>query len=256
MNGEPRTGSANGSSESGLRRLAVLGFHKVGSPPVQGWETWFYIPSARFVGYLRWLEASDWRVISAPQFLKGLESPETLPQRSVLLTFDDGYRSMRDVTLPLLRSFNFSAVLFVPTGFIGHVNSFDTGVEPEEPICDWADLMELQRHEVSIQSHSVSHRRFSTLDGADRDRELKESQALLENRLGNRVELFSFPYGDDGGDRRASASALQRAGYKAAYLYGGGPITVPAADVYQIPRLKIGPDTDLGKELEGVPKTP
>ncbi len=252
MNGDTTTRSANVSIENGPRRLAVLGFHKVGSPPVQGWETWFYISSAIFDGYLRWLKESDWRVISALQFLKGLESPETLPHRSVLLTFDDGYRSMRHVTLALLRSFNFPAVLFVPTSFIGLVNSFDTGIEPEEPICNWADLMELQRHGVSIQSHSVSHRRFSALDEAERDRELKDSKALLEDRLGNPVELFSFPYGDYGGDRRASASALQRAGYKAAYLYGGGAIPVPAADVYQIARLKMGPETHLGGELEDV----
>jgi peptidoglycan/xylan/chitin deacetylase (PgdA/CDA1 family) len=252
MKAQARIGFADGSSQRGPRRLAVLGFHKVGSPP-DGCESWFYIPSARFVDYLRWLKDSDWCVISAPQFLTSLEAPDTLPPRSVLLTFDDGYRSMRDVTLPLLHAFNFPAVLFVPTEYIGHVNRFDAGVEPEEAICDWADLMELQRDGVSIQSHSVSHRPFSMLDRTERDRELKESRALLEERLGRPVELFSFPYGDAGGDRSASASALQRAGYRAAYLYGGGPVAVPIADVYQIPRLKMGPDTDLGRALEDAP---
>ncbi len=253
MNGDT---FATDSIENGRRRLAVLGFHKIGSPPVQGWDSWFYISTTIFDGFLCWLKESDWRVISADQFVTGLESPETLPPRSVLLTFDDGCRSMRYVTLPLLRRFNFPAVLFVPTGFIGLVNSFDAGIEPEESICDWADLMELQRYGVSIQSHSVSHRPFSALDPVERDRELNDSKALLEDRLGNPVDFFSFPYGDYGGDRLASASALRRSGYKAAYLYGGGPMPVPVLDVYQISRLKIGPDTDLGRELEDEPKTP
>jgi peptidoglycan/xylan/chitin deacetylase (PgdA/CDA1 family) len=47
-------------------------------------------------------------------FLRGLEFPYSLPEQAVLLTFDDGYRSMRHIALPLLRSFVFPSVLFVP----------------------------------------------------------------------------------------------------------------------------------------------
>ncbi len=248
--------SDNGSSESnGRHRVAVMAFHKIGSPPAQGWETWFYISARTFEGYLRWLKERDWRVISAREFLKGLAFPETLPDRSVLLTFDDGYRSMRRVALPILRTVGFPAVLFVPTGFIGLVNSFDAGIEPEERICDWHDLLELQRHDVSIQSHGVSHRRFSELSEEDRDRELTHSKASLEDRLGKPVELFSYPYGDCGSSRGSSVSALRRAGYKAACVYGGGSIEVPVADVHRIERIAMGPGTDLDKVLESVPKT-
>jgi peptidoglycan/xylan/chitin deacetylase (PgdA/CDA1 family) len=249
--------SDHGSSDgNGRRRLAVLGFHKIGSPPAEGWETWFYISAAAFDRYLRWLEERDWRVISAREFLKGLAFPETLPYRSVLLTFDDGYRSMRHVALPILRTFGFPAVLFVPTGFIGLVNSFDAGIEPEEPICDWDDLLELQCHDVSIQSHGVSHCRFSGLREEDRDRELTHSKAWLEHRLGNPVELFSYPYGDCDSDRGSSLSALRRAGYRAAFAYGGGPIEIPVGDVHRIERIAMGPGTDLDMVLESVPKIP
>jgi peptidoglycan/xylan/chitin deacetylase (PgdA/CDA1 family) len=168
----------------------------------------------------------------------------------VLLTFDDGYRSMRHVALPLLRTFGFPAVLFVPTGFIGLVNSFDAGIEPEEPICDWDDLLELQRHDVSVQSHGVSHRRFSGLSEEDRDRELAHSKASLEDRLGKPVELFSYPYGDCGSDCGPSVSATRRAGYRAACVYGGGPIEVPVVDVHRIERIAMGPGTNLDQVLE------
>lgn len=240
----------HGSIGNHERRLAVLGFHKVGSPPAHARETWFYISATTFDRYLRWLQASNWHVISAQEFLTGLQAPAGLPDRSVLLTFDDGYRSMRDVALPLLGSFGFPAVLFVPTSFIGLVNSFDAGVEPEEPICDWDDLVDLQSHGVSIQSHGVTHRPFSTLSEAERDRELKDSKAVLENRLGGLVELFSYPYGDDGGDRWADAVPLRQAGYKAGCLYGGGPVPVPIADTHKIERVAMGPSTDLAQELE------
>ena len=241
--------------------LAILGFHKIGEPPPDGWETWFYIPEATFVEQLSYLQRSGWQVIDLATLLKELAAPNSLPERAALLTFDDGYRSMRTVALPWLLRFGYPAVLFVPTEFIGARNTFDAA-EPEEALCDWDDLVELERQGVSIQSHGVSHRPLSDLSPAEQEEELRRSKATLEAGLGRRVELFSYPYGDDGvssypyGDDGASSQVLRkvretlkRAGYRAACLYGGGPIRLPAADPYRLTRLAVGPDTDLQAEL-------
>jgi peptidoglycan/xylan/chitin deacetylase (PgdA/CDA1 family) len=241
--------------------LAILGFHKIGEPPPNGWETWFYIPEATFVEHLRYLQESGWQVVDLATLLGGLARPDSLPERSVLLTFDDGYRSMRSVALPLLLQFGYPAVLFVPTDFVGGRNTFDAA-EPEEALCDWDDLVNLEREGVSIQSHGVSHRPLSDLSPAEQDEELRRSKATLEAGLGTRVEVFSYPYGDDGvssypyGDDGASSQVLRRvrrtlkgAGYRAACLYGGGPTRLPAADPYGLTRIAVGPDTDLQEEL-------
>jgi peptidoglycan/xylan/chitin deacetylase (PgdA/CDA1 family) len=234
------------------RALAILSFHKIGEPGPGGWESWFYIPEKTFAGYLDVLKENGWTAIDVPAFLGGLRAAETLPERTVLLTFDDGYRSVRDVALPWLHRFGFPAVSFVSTGYIGGSSTFDSGVEPEEPMCDWEDLRELQRHGVSIQSHGVSHRRFSTLDPGEREEELVRSKEEIETRLANGVDVFAFPYGDNGHDPRATADALNRAGYRAACLYGGGPNPLPVADSYRLARLAMGPDTDLKRELERI----
>ena len=230
------------------RRLVVLGFHKIGSRQ-DGRDTWFYVSESRFADHLRWLEKSRWRVIGVDAFLAGLAAPDSLPDRAVLLTFDDGYRCMRNVALPVLRSFGFPGVVFVPTAFIGGCNAFDAGVEPEEAMCDWEDLSHLQQHSVSVQSHGVSHRHLSTLEGLDLERELQESKATLERRLGRPVETISYPYGDSGADQATWAMALERAGYKAGFLFRGGPNPVPIPNAYQIERLPVGPDTDLEIQL-------
>ena len=241
--------------------LAILGFHKIGEPPPDGWDTWFYIPEATFVEYLRYLQGSAWQVIDLATFLEGLEAPNRLPERAVLLTFDDGYKSMRTVALPWLLRFGFPAVLFVPTGFIGRRNTFDTA-EPEEALCDWDDLAYLERRGVSVQSHGATHRPLSDLTPAELEEELRRSKTTLEAGLAKRVEVFSYPYGDDGvssypyGDDGANSQTLQnvrktleRAGYRAACLYGGGPISLPASDTYRLTRLAVGPDGDLQEEL-------
>src|SRR5207253_1552471 len=164
----------------------------------------------------------------------GLAAPASLPRRSALLTFDDGYQSMRQVALPWLRRFGYPGVLFVPTDFIGKCNEFDAGVEPQEALCDWDDLRELDRSGISIQSHGASHRRFSELTPAE-----------LEAGLGQAVEPIAYPFGDGGVDLQAVDRALERTGYRAACLYGGGPNRVPVANPYRLTRLAIGPDTNL-----------
>jgi len=241
--------------------LAILGFHKIGEPPPDGWETWFYIPETTFVAQLRSLQENGWQVVDLTTFLKGLTAPESLPDRAALLTFDDGYRSMRTVALPWLLRFGYPAVLFVPTDFIGGRNTFDDA-EPEETLCDWDDLVELERQGVSVQSHGASHQPLSDLTPAEQEGELRRSKTTLEAGLGKRVEVFSYPYGDDGvssypyGDDGASSQVLwkvremlKRAGYRAACLYGGGPTRLPAPEPYRLTRLAVGPDSDLQAEL-------
>lgn len=236
-------------SRSARQALAILAFHKIGQPGNGQYPTWNYIPEATFVGYLSDLRKNGWQVIDLATFLQGLSEPHILPERSVLLTFDDGYRSMLTVVLPLLRRFRYPAVLFVPTGFIGKYNAFDKGIEPEEAMCNWNDLQQLERHGVSVQSHGVTHSHFSGLNSVRQREELAWSKTQLENGLGKHVDVIAYPYGDGGRDPQALSQLVQRAGYRAACLYGGGVNELPIMNRYRLPRVAMGADTDLHREL-------
>jgi peptidoglycan/xylan/chitin deacetylase (PgdA/CDA1 family) len=237
------------SNKSTGRILTILGFHKIGDPPQGGWKSWFYISEKKFVGYLSYLRKDSWQVLDVTRFLGGLEAPDSLPERAALLTFDDGYRSVREVALPWLRKFGYPAVLFVPTDYIGKCNTFDHGIEPREALCDWEELRELERCGISIQSHGASHRWFSKLSLDEQDQELLQSKAVLECNLEKHVEVFAFPYGDTGGDQEEVVKALKRAGYRAACLYGGSPNALPIVNQYCLSRLAMGPDTNLQELL-------
>jgi peptidoglycan/xylan/chitin deacetylase (PgdA/CDA1 family) len=229
--------------------LAILSFHKIGPPPPGGWESWFYIPAEVFVSQLEYLRYNEWQMIDVETFLSGLNRPETLPPKSALLTFDDGYRSFLNVALPCLRKFGFPAVIFVPTAYIGGVNAFDANEEPLEEICDWDELRELEQQGISVQSHGVAHRRLSELDVQQQRKEIFESKQVLEEILGKRVDLFSFAYGDGGANSAEVDQLLKQAGYRASFLYGGGSFFLPSASRYRLPRLAMGPDTSLRDEL-------
>jgi peptidoglycan/xylan/chitin deacetylase (PgdA/CDA1 family) len=245
---ETRSSSVRGQRSS--RRLAILSYHKIGKPPPGGWQTWFYVPEEVFVEHLSYLRELGWQVIDLLALFRGITAPVSLPERVALLTFDDGYRSMRTVALPWLLRFGYPAVLFVPTDYIGGFNDFDAGCEPEEPICDWDDLRELERSGVSIQSHGASHRSFSKLSLAEQEEELVRSKITLEFGLEKPVEAFAYPYGDGGKQPRLTGRALERAGYQAACLYKGGPNPLPIAEPYRLTRVAMGPDTNLQAALE------
>jgi peptidoglycan/xylan/chitin deacetylase (PgdA/CDA1 family) len=245
-----RNQSSSVRNHLGVRGLAILGYHKIGEPPPGGWQTWFYVPEEIFAGHLSYLREHGWQVIDLLTLFGGIMAPESLPERAALLTFDDGYRSVRTVALPWLLRFGYPAVLFVPTDYIGGFNGFDAGYEPEESLCDWEDLRELERLGVSIQSHGASHRSFSKLSLAEQEEELAQSMITLEAGLGKPVEVFAYPYGDGGTEPHLTGRALERAGYRAACLYKGGPNPLPIAEPYRLTRLAMGPDTDLQVALE------
>ncbi len=231
--------------------VAILGYHKIGIPP-RDWYTWNYVSENNFEADLDLICRNNWEVLSAEKFIKSLSDPEILPERSVLITFDDGYKNNLSVALPCLRKFRFSAVLFIPVKFVGTYNAFDADInyEPREDICSWEELKQLEEGGISVHSHSVSHRHFSALNREEKKAEIIKSKKLIEQKLKKSVSLFSFPYGDNGNDQIETRRILLDSGYKGAFLYQGGVMDVFHSDKFQIPRIPVGADTDLQKELK------
>jgi peptidoglycan/xylan/chitin deacetylase (PgdA/CDA1 family) len=232
------------------RRIAVLAYHKIGEPAPGEYATWNYVPTATFATQLRQLQDGGWQAIGLATLLRGLDDPGALPARAALITFDDGYRSTLTEALPWLQRLGWPGVVFVPTAYVGGWNTFDEGIEPREAICSWEELRELQRGGVSVQAHGVHHRWLSSLSEAETWADVADAKQRLEAGLDAPVVAIAYPYGDDGGASARIETILARAGYAAGFLYKGGCARVPVADRYRLPRLAMGPDTNLPGYLE------
>jgi len=234
-----------------MSKVAILSYHKIGAPPAppKGWESWYYVSGEGFERDLNWLSERGYRFISRDDLFAAIEKGGALPEKAALITFDDGYRNNATVAMPIMRRLGVPGVVFVPTGYIGGINSWDTGHEPEEGICTWEDLHELEENGLAVESHSVSHPAFSDLTDEQHELQLRESKELLEDHLGRAVEFMAYPFGDAGKDAAKSAELLQRVGYRAACLYGGGGVQIPGANRWRLERLAMGPDSKLGEML-------
>lgn len=227
------------------RQVAILAHHKIGPIPPDGWDSWYYVAAEAFAGQLRWLKENGYAYLGLDAFLAGLERPETLPEKSALVTFDDGYRSFFRYGLPELQAAGCPAVVFVPTDLVGKTNAWDQGAEPPEPLCTWDELRELERAGIAVQPHGAGHVPLVDRDDAAIEHEIAEPKRQIETRLGRPASLFSFPFGDNSARPDKVDAFLAKHGYRAACLYKGGPLTLPSANRFRLTRIALGADSDL-----------
>ncbi|HEY2630947.1 MAG TPA: polysaccharide deacetylase family protein [Solirubrobacteraceae bacterium] len=142
--------------------------------------------------------------------------------RKVAVTFDDGYRSVLRLGLPILDELEWPATIFVPTDFIGSdlpmswmgIDRWVGGGHENELLpLNWEELEALANHGWEVGSHTCSHPRLTQLDDDSLARELIVSKASCEQHLKRSCQSLAYPYGDvDARVVRASAAA----GYVAA----------------------------------------
>ena len=102
----------------------------------------------------------------------------------VVITFDDGLAGNYRHALPILKKYGFKATFFVAVGSVS-----------SDRFMSWAELKELVKNGMSVQSHTMSHRPLETLSDDEIHKELYESRQAIEQRLNTTVSALSFPHG-------------------------------------------------------------
>lgn len=206
------------------RSPLVLMYHGVGRRTAAADPYNLFVPAEAFRGQMVSLLRRGWRPLDLDGFLAGPRSP-----RSFLVTFDDGYTSVRDDALPVLSELGVPAVLFVCPGLLGERSGWMSET-PDERLLDADGLNAVARAGVEIGGHGWDHAAMTGLDATALHEHTEQVAAALAETTGVRPRAFAYPYGSHDVPAR---TAVAGAGYAVGFAThdGGGPMAVPRVDV-------------------------
>jgi peptidoglycan/xylan/chitin deacetylase (PgdA/CDA1 family) len=200
----------------GAERVPVLMYHRVATLASSA-ERDYCVTPQKFAAHLGWLAAHGYRPCTIGAFDRWFHGQSTLPPRSVLITFDDGFADLCKHAAPLLSARGWPATVFLVSGLIGQSDrwtSNEFGTAGCNALLNRAQIAEMARQGIEFQSHSRSHADLTSLDDTGLAEEIEGSRNDLEDMLGHAVHYFAYPFG------RADArvhSAVKAAGYRLAF---------------------------------------
>jgi len=204
----------------------IVMYHSVGkkSSALDGYGPKLNVSTEAFQKQMKFLRERDYKVIPLTEFINRIKKKEKLPRKTIAITFDDGLKNNFTDAYPILKKYNLPATIFVSTDFIG-----------EEKFLTWNDIRIMQDNQITIGSHTMSHKWLPSLTKSDIYEELSVSRKILERMTGRNIEVLSYPLG---GFDEAVKEQAKNAGYIGAVTTNPGR-KYPKNDIYALKRVRI-----------------
>jgi peptidoglycan/xylan/chitin deacetylase (PgdA/CDA1 family) len=220
----------------------VLMYHRIGRAR-NPWEARYAIAPERFEAHMTALAREGMCCVALDTLARWLESGDPLSENAFALTFDDGFRSVREHALPLLERLHWPFAVFLVSDLIGRADLWTRAANPDGvvyPLLGEEEILDMQRRGAAFHSHTCSHASLPGLDDGRLEHELQHSRAALEKLLGRPVDYLAYPFGHV--DDRVAAAA-RHAGYRCAFSTQPG-FNRREVDRFRIRRIDVyGTDT-------------
>lgn len=168
------------------RGVLVLEYHHIADRVDDGdpLSERYFVPSADFAAQLDYLQAEGYETITMLEFSKAAKGKGTLPEKPLIVTFDDGYEDNYTVALPLLEERGMKGEVYVVTNFIG-----------TKGYLTWDELRDMQQRGIEIGCHTADHVPLVGLSRAEQEDQVRLSKLLMEWNGIKTVFSFSYPNG-------------------------------------------------------------
>jgi len=207
------------------KKIGILMYHSVSD----GDNRFFAVSENNFEKQLKFLSDKNFSIISADALFDILKNKKEIPEKTICLTFDDGYKNNYSVVFPILKKYNFPMMIFLVTDLIG-----------EDNYLDWDEISEMQNSGlVSFGCHTKSHPDLDKITSLDIERELVESKIILEERFNKKCRFFSYPRGKYD---NVVLQKVKEQGFEIALTTKEGIISLKN-DMLELPRLSIDKST-------------
>ncbi|MBC2695347.1 MAG: polysaccharide deacetylase family protein [Desulfobacteraceae bacterium] len=178
-----------GLADDGFQVVPILSYHRF----ADNCDSSLCLPACIFDQQMKYLKENGYRVISLEELLEFLKYRNSLPKRSVVISIDDGYRSVYNIAWPILKKYGFRATFFIYTNFVGVSKNAIT----------WDQLREMKKSGFEIGAHTISHCDLTRQNkGEDTqaymsriEKELSMSKQIIDKKLNQNTVFLAFPYG-------------------------------------------------------------
>ena len=193
-----------------------------------------------FKAQMKYLKENGYNVITLDQLLDFLDYKEQIPEKSVVITFDDGWRSIYNIAFPIMKEYGFPATLFIYTDFIGGGKAIS-----------WKQVKKLSENGFDIQCKTKTHRNLAAKKKKESfkkyfkslEMEISYPKKLIKKKLNKECKYQAYPYGKT---NNLVIAMLKKHGYRAAFTVEreSNPFF---ADNYRIHRSAIYGKYDIEK---------
>ena len=177
------------------KRVPVIMFHNVGTPHL-GEYPGLTTPMAEFETQISFLAKLGYTGIRPSEWLQWRDAGGTLPERPVILVFDDAYAEACRNAFPLLERCGFVAACMVVTRCIGSTNRWDEEVGlPSFQLMSRGEILEWSKRGIEFGGHSCHHPELPFVEDERLELEIAQCKDDLTALLGKVPASFAYPFG-------------------------------------------------------------
>lgn len=159
---------------------------------------------------------------------------------AVVVTFDDGYLDNHTTAAPILERWKIPATFFVTGNFIGsgHQAWWDIEQGVRSEWMDWDQVADLSQRGFLIGAHTMNHVDLGQVVGEKARREIQQSRESIEDHIGQRTSLFSYPFGRRKEFTESNRALVEELGFSCCLSAFGGSVR-PNSNPFALPRLPV-----------------
>lgn len=205
----------------------------------------YYITTSQFQSQMRYLHENRYRTVPLSQLIEMSNNNSTSDNgswdKSIFITFDDGYQNNYIHAFPILKQYSFNATFFIIVSRIGSNNYLS-----------WEQLKQMANEGMEIQSHTLNHNPLEILSLTDVEKELRLSKEILEQKLRKSVTIVSYPHGSY---NKKIIELVKKSGYNASCTSEIKFLNCES-NLFKIGRFDIRRDYDIEDFIKIVQKDP
>jgi len=190
----------------------------------------------KFRDQIQILRDKAFNIISLNNLLGLVRKKQTLPGRTAVITFDDGFRNFYLKAYPILQEFGFSATVFLVPAYIGKTSRWNSTFKgmPVSDLLGWDEIKEMANRGIDFGAHSMTHQALAKLSLEEARQEIIKSKSVIEEHINHDVTIFCYPYGITNSQVKEIVQA-EFQGACGTYMDFVGM----GSDIYELPRIDM-----------------